>query len=85
MIQMALIFPDSTASNSSTAFNPCLVAMFGACQKRLTKSISFEFSKCKCAASCVDKPPTSRPPIALGCPVIEKAPAPSLPIFPVAK
>ena len=31
------------------------------------------------------KPPTSRPPMALGWPVTEKGPQPSLPIRPVAR
>ena len=30
-------------------------------------------------------PPTSRPPIAFGCPVIENGPVPGLPMRPVAK
>ncbi len=38
-----------------------------------------------CAASWLASPPTSRPPIALGCPVSENGDAPGLPILPVAR
>ncbi|MNF86928.1 hypothetical protein D3C87_1591500 [compost metagenome] len=38
-----------------------------------------------CAAKSVAIPPTSRPPIALGCPVNENGPEPGFPICPVNK
>ncbi len=38
-----------------------------------------------CAASVLAKPPTSRPPMALGWPVTENGPAPGLPMRPVAR
>ena len=42
-------------------------------------------SKSMCAASWFASPPTSRPPIALGWPVIENGPVPGLPMRPVAR
>ena len=65
MIHTALMRPARTASNSSTAFRPGLVAMRGARQKRATRSISAG-PKSMWAASVFDSAPTSRPPIALG-------------------
>ena len=59
--------------------------MLSACQKRDTLSISSGLANFICAANSVAKPPTSRPPIALGCPVIENGPAPGMPIAPAAK
>ena len=38
-----------------------------------------------CAASWFASPPTSRPPIAFGWPVIENGPMPGLPMRPVAR
>ena len=42
-------------------------------------------SKSICAASWLARPPTSRPPIALGCPVSENGPMPGRPMRPVSK
>jgi hypothetical protein len=58
----------------STAFRPGF-AIRGLCQKRCTSSRSSGFSISRCAASMLASPPTSRPPMALGWPVIEKGPA----------
>ena len=58
--------------------------MFGAFQKRPTRSTSAG-EKPICAASWLARPPTSRPPIALGWPVSENGPMPSRPIRPVAR
>ena len=42
-------------------------------------------ARSRCADSRLARPPTSRPPIAFGCPVSENGPAPGLPICPVAR
>ena len=84
MIHSALIRPSPTARNRSTALSPGLVAIRGAAQKRRTSS-TFSSAKSLCAANVEASPPTSRPPIAFGWPVIENGPAPGLPIRPVAR
>jgi hypothetical protein len=81
----ALTPPSSTASNSSTALRPGRVAMRRAFQNRRTRSTAASSSKLICAASWLARPPTSRPPIALGCPVNENGPMPGRPIRPVAR
>ena len=58
--------------------------MRGAFQNRLTRSMSGGV-KFMCAASWLARPPTSRPPIALGWPVSENGEAPGLPMRPVAR
>ncbi len=58
--------------------------MRGAFQNRRTRSMSGGV-KPIWAASWLASPPTSRPPIALGCPVSENGDAPGLPIRPVAR
>ena len=58
--------------------------MRGAFQNRRTRSISGGVNAIW-AASWLARPPTSRPPIALGCPVSENGEAPGLPIRPVAR
>ena len=80
----ALISPRPIASNICTAFSPSWVAMRGAFQNRRTRSMSGGV-KAIWAASWLASPPTSRPPIALGCPVSENGDAPALPIRPVAR
>ena len=80
----ALISPRPIASNIWTAFSPSWVAMRGAFQNRRTRSMSGGV-KPIWAASWLASPPTSRPPIALGCPVSENGDAPGLPIRPVAR
>jgi len=44
-----------------------------------------QFSHPDGKANILARPPTSRPPIAFGCPVIEKGAAPNFPILPVNK
>ena len=73
----ALISPRAMASNIWTAFSPSWVAMRGAFQNRRTRSISGGVNPIW-AASWLASPPTSRPPIALGCPVSENGDAPGL-------
>ena len=80
----ALISPRATASNIWTAFSPSWVAMRGAFQNRRTRSMSGGVNPIW-AASWLASPPTSRPPIALGCPVSENGDAPTLPIAPGRK
>ena len=80
----ARILPLRTASNISTAFKPGLRAIFGAFQKRATRS-QFSSVKVMCEANCVASPPTSRPPMAFGWPVIENGDAPGLPMRPVSR
>ena len=84
IIHRAFIRPACSALNRSMAFKPGPRAMRGERQKRCTRSLSAAL-KSICAASVEARPPTSRPPMALGCPVIEKAPRPGLPIRPVAR
>ena len=84
MTQSALISPRSIASNIWIALRPSLCAMFGAAQKRRTRSTS-EGEYPMCAANILASPPTSRPPIALGCPVRDSGPDPGLPMRAVAR
>ena len=85
MIHSALMRPSATARNRSTAFSPGLAAMRGDRQKRCTRSRCVGFSISICAASMLARPPTSRPPMALGWPVTENGPTPGLPMRPVAR
>ncbi len=84
MIQIALIRPSATASNISTAFRPGLRATRSEPQKRPTLATD-STSNPMCAARVEAMPPTSRPPMALGWPVIEKGQAPGLPMRPVIR
>jgi hypothetical protein len=81
---MALIFPLSTAWNKSTAFKPACVAMVGLFQNFAPNFDVMDYQIHMCCQH-IGKPPTSRPPMALGWPVIENGAAPSLPILPVSK
>ena len=83
-IHSALTLPSRTASNRSTALRPGRHAIRGASQKRRTRS-TFSASKLMWAASWLARPPTSRPPIALGWPVTENGPMPGRPMRPVAR
>ncbi len=85
MIHTALIRPSWMRSNISTAFGPWRVAMVGLPQKPCTAARPGASSRSMCAANVFAKPPTSRPPMALGWPVTENGPAPGLPILPVAR
>ena len=80
----ALISPLEIASNIWMAFKPSLSTMLGASQNLRTRSI-LSRSNPICAANIFASPPTSRPPIAFGCPVNENGEAPGLPIRPVAR
>ena len=80
----ALILPRATASNICTALRPSRGATRGACQKRPTRSMS-SGTNAICAASWLARPPTSRPPMALGWPVNENGPWPRRPMRPVAR
>ena len=84
MIQSALTPPSAILRNSATALSPSRSAMRGAFQKRRTRSTSGA-EKPIWAASMLARPPTSRPPIAFGCPVSENGPRPGRPMRPVAR
>ena len=84
MIQRALMRPSAILRNSATALSPSRSAMRGAFQKRRTRSTSGA-EKPIWAASMLARPPTSRPPIAFGCPVSENGPRPGRPMRPVAR
>ncbi|MNT18157.1 hypothetical protein D3C72_1533410 [compost metagenome] len=83
--QTALTRPASIASNSSTAFRPVRSAIIGDCQKLCTTSRCSGLASSICAASMLARPPTSRPPMALGCPVSENGPMPGRPMRPVSR
>ncbi|MNZ99162.1 hypothetical protein D3C78_1184750 [compost metagenome] len=85
MIHSALMRPSATALNISTALRPGFCAMAGEVQKRCTRSRSSAFSITIWAASILASPPTSRPPMAFGCPVSENGPIPGRPMRPVAR
>ncbi len=85
MIHTALMRPPYMASNISTALSPGRCARRGACQNCCTMSRWAALSKSMCAASMFAMPPTSRPPMALGCPVTENGPIPGRPIRPVSR
>src|SRR6516162_9767899 len=68
--------PSRTLSNSSTAFSPFRQAIRGAPQNRRTRSTCAASANPIWAASWLASPPTSRPPIALGCPVNDSGPIP---------
>ncbi len=84
IIHTALILPSAIASNISTAFWPGPGQIVGDFQNRCARSRSAGL-KPMCAANIEANPPTSRPPMALGCPVMLNGPAPGLPMRPVAK
>ena len=80
----ALILPRAIASNMGTALRPSRMAMRGACQNRRRRSTSCG-ANAMWAASWLARPPTSRPPMALGWPVNENGPWPRRPMRPVAR
>ena len=81
----ALICPSAQASNRSTAFSPGLVQIVGLCQNPCTALRCASSPISRWFASILARPPTSRPPMALGWPVNEKGPIPALPMRPVAR
>ena len=85
MIHSALMRPSATARNMSTAFSPGLSAIAAAFQNRPTRARWTGFSISIWAASMLASPPTSRPPMAFGCPVTENGPIPGRPMRPVAR
>ena len=84
-IHNALISPSAAASNISTAVLPGLDGTSAMPHKLATSWRCAGLAMSRCALIKLAKPPTSRPPMALGCPVRENGPAPALPICPVAK
>ncbi len=86
-IHTALTSPRRSASNSATAGRPGRAdsRSAGNCHSRSSSARSLALAISRCAASIVAMPPTSRPPIAFGCPVSENGPAPGLPICAVAR
>ena len=84
-IHRALILPSATASNRSTAVLPGASGTRGTPHSAATSARCWALDRSRCALSRLAMPPTSRPPIALGCPVSENGPAPGLPIWPVAR
>ena len=85
MIQIALILPSPTARNMSTAFSPALSGVAGEAQKPRSTFRCVGFSMSRWQASMFASPPTSRPPIAFGCPVTLNGPMPGRPMRPVAR
>ena len=85
MIHSALIRPSPTARNMSTAFSPARSGITGAFQNSRSAARCGGLSISMWQASMLASPPTSRPPIALGCPVSEKGPIPGRPMRPVAR
>lgn len=85
MIHTALTRPASMAENRSTALRPTLSAMRGAFQNVCTSSRCRGSCSSRWAASMLASPPTSRPPIAFGWPVMENGPMPACPMRPVSR
>ena len=85
MIHTALMLPSSMALNKSTAFLPSWLAMVGLPQNRCTSARWSGLAISMWHASWLAKPPTSRPPMALGWPVMENGPMPALPMRPVSR
>ncbi|VTY37840.1 Uncharacterised protein [Xylophilus ampelinus] len=84
-IHSALISPSAAARNISIALLPGMAGMSCTPHIAATSARCAAFAMSRCAGSRFDRPPTSRPPIALGWPVSEKGPAPGRPICPVAR
>ena len=86
MIHSALIAPSATASNMSTAFRPGCVGDARRVPEALRRGRGAPGSRGPCARRAwLARPPTSRPPMALGWPVTENGPMPGLPMRPVAR
>ena len=84
-IQIALSFSVRNASNMGMALRPGFSGTEWTPHNLATSARCSGLARSRWADSKLAKPPTSRPPIALGCPVKENGPAPALPIWPVAK
>ena len=84
-IHTALSLPSNKASTILVAVSPVCGDMGLLFQKCETCFLCSALARSKWAASKLAIPPTSLPPIALGCPVRENGPDPGLPIFPVIR
>ena len=84
-IHKALIWPSAAASNISSADLPGSAGTASTPHSWATSARCCGLAMSRWALSRLDRPPTSRPPIALGWPVKDKGPAPGLPIWPVAR
>ena len=84
-IHSALIWPSAAAWNISTAVSPGFSGTESTPHKAATSARCTGLAKSRCALSRFAMPPTSRPPMALGCPVRLNGPAPGLPIWPQAR
>ncbi|MDT4836249.1 hypothetical protein FQZ97_699370 [compost metagenome] len=84
-IHSARISPSAAAWNISTAVLPGASGTEGTPHSAATSARCSGLARSRCALSRLARPPTSRPPIALGWPVSENGPAPGLPIWPVAR
>ncbi len=85
MIHRAFIEPSSIPLNTWVAVFPGLAEIPSTPQKLATSSRCSGTLRLRWQASKVAMPPTSRPPMALGCPVRLNGPEPGLPICPVIR
>jgi hypothetical protein len=81
----ARISPSAAAWNISTAVLPGFSGTEGTPHSAATSARCAGLARSRCALSRLARPPTSRPPMALGWPVSEKGPAPARPICPLAR
>ena len=84
-IHTALISPLSSALNRSTALRPGSAGTESMPHSRATSARSSAAVMSRWPGSRLARPPTSRPPIAFGCPVSDSGPAPGRPIWAVAR
>ncbi len=84
-IHNSLISPSAAASNISTAVLPGTAGTSATPHSAATSARCAGLARSRWADSRLARPPTSRPPIALGWPVSENGPAPGRPIWPVAR
>ena len=88
-IHRAFISPSAAAWNISTAvlpgFSGTVRPRWSRPHRAATSARCAGLAKSRWALSKLAKPPTSRPPMALGWPVSENGPAPGLPIWPQAR
>ncbi len=84
-IHSSRISPSAAASNISMAVLPGAAGTSSTPHSAATSARCAGLDRSRCADSRFARPPTSRPPIALGWPVSENGPAPGRPIWPVAR
>ncbi len=84
-IHSARISPSAAAWNISTAVLPGRAGTSATPHSAATSARCAGLARSRCALSRLARPPTSRPPMALGWPVSENGPAPGLPICAVAR